>query len=453
MISFTTKSGADMRNLRARLALSFYRGLGSSFRPFAPFYLSMRAARGKEELKRKRERLGKATKPRPLGPLIWLHSASVGETMALIPIVERILLMKINILLTTGTVASARLADERFADRVIHQYAPLDIVSCTRRFLDYWKPDISIVCESEIWPVRIFELANRKIPQIMLNAHLSERSYKSWKKSSRVAYEIFSRFDAVVCQTEEDARYFRDLGAVRVSVSGNLKADVILPGKPAEIKRYKKAIGLRPVWAAISTHEGEEAMAAEVHKKLLKKHPGLLTIIVPRHVERAPVIARHFDDIGLTFASKAYDQMPTNETDILLGDTVGDMGLYLRLTQIAFVGKSLAGEGGHNPIEPALSGAAILSGPNIQNFKETYQALMKNEAVQLVDDATMLAGYVHHLLERPDVRERMIESGRQTITQLSGARERCFEVLEKFLQPLTLAAQLSQADNMLNKRD
>lgn len=451
MVSLILKNKVDMRNIKTKLALFLYKGLGKVFYPFALLYITIRAMRGKEELKRKCERFGKATKRRPKGPLIWLHAASVGESMALIPIVEHILLMKINVLLTTGTVASARLVDERFSNRVIHQYVPLDIVSCMSRFLGYWRPDISIVCESEIWPVRIYELAKYRVPQIMLNAHLSDKSYKTWKKHLGLAHDIFSKFDAVVCQGDNDAGYFRDLGVLRVFVSGNLKADVILPGKPADIKRYQKAIGDRPVWAAISTHEGEEIMAADVHKKLMKKHPGLLTIIVPRHVERAPKIARYFDDVGLTFSSKAYGQIPDDNTDIILGDTVGDMGLYLRLTQIAFVGKSLAGEGGHNPLEPALTGAAILSGPNIQNFKATYQALMKNDAVQVVDDATMLAGFVHHLLERPDARARMIESGRQTAAQLSGASEICFEILERFLQPLTLAAQLNPDDNYLNK--
>lgn len=434
-----------MKNIRARLMLSAYRGLGTLIRPLVPPYLSWRAVRGKEERKRFRERVGRPSKPRPEGPLIWLHAASVGETMALVPLIERILSLHIKILLTTGTVASAQLVRERFENRLIHQYVPLDFASAMRRFLDHWKPDLVLVCESEIWPVRVSELARRRIPQILLNAKLSERSYKSWQKHAFLAREIFSKFAVVICQSGADAERYKNLGAPKVTVSGNLKADVVLPGHSRELGRYREAIGDRPNWAAISTHEGEELMAARVHTILRKRYPDLLTIIVPRHLERIDEIMQMLKDNNYSFVRKSLDEVPNARTDILLGDTIGDMGLYLRLTEIAFVGKSLTAEGGHNPLEPAMTGAAILSGPNIENFKETYQEFMKNEAARLVDDSTMLAGYIHHLLERPDVRQKMIKSGRQTASRMSGALKRTFEILKPFLQPLTLSAQLNKA--------
>lgn len=433
-----------MRNLRARLMLSAYRGLGRLVRPLVPPYLSWRAARGKEEMKRLREKVGKASKARPEGPLVWLHAASVGETMALVPLIERILYSQISVVLTTGTVASAQLAAERFDDRLIHQYVPLDFPAAIGRFLDHWKPDLVLVCESEIWPLRISELARRRIPQILLNARLSERSYRTWKRHAFFAREIFSRFTVVVCQSEEDAERYRQLGAQKVAVSGNLKADVVLPSHTRDLGRYRKAVGHRPSWAAISTHEGEELMAARVHTILCKRYPDLLTIIVPRHLERIPVIAERLKNKNYSFVRKSLNELPTAQTDILLGDTLGEMGLYLRLTEIAFIGKSLLAEGGHNPLEPALAGTAILSGPNIENFRETYQEFMKNKAATLVDDSTMLAGYVHHLLERPDVRRKMIKSGRQTASRLSGALKRTFDILKPFLEPLTLSAQLNR---------
>jgi len=434
-----------MKNIRARLLLSAYRGFGTLMRPLVPPYLSWRAARGKEEMKRRRERVGRPTRQRPDGPLIWLHAASVGETMALVPLIERILSFQINVLLTTGTVTSAHLVSERFENRLIHQYVPLDFSTAMRRFLDHWKPDLVLVCESEIWPVRVSELARRRIPQILLNARLSERSFRMWKRHSFFAREVFSRFATVICQSDEDANRYRQLGAPKVTVSGNLKADVVLPSNARDLARYRKAIGNRPSWAAISTHEGEELMAARVHTILRKRYPDLLTIIVPRHLDRVPVIAERLQNKDYKFVRKSLDQLPDKSTDILLGDTIGEMGLYLRLTEIAFVGKSLMAEGGHNPLEPALAGTAILSGPNIENFRETYQEFMNNEAARLVDDSTMLAGYVHHLLERPDVRRKMIRSGRQTASKLSGALKRTFDVLKPFLQPLTLSAQLNKA--------
>jgi len=434
----------QMKNIRARMVLSAYRGLVTLFRPFVSPYLSWRAARGKEEMKRRRERVGRPSRARPKGPLVWLHAASVGETMALVPLIERILSAHINVLLTTGTVASAQLVAERFENRLIHQYVPLDFSTAMRCFLNHWKPNLVLVCESEIWPVRISELARRSIPQILLNARLSERSCKVWKRHAFFAHEIFSKFAAVICQSDADAMRYRQLGAQRVAVSGNLKADVVLPNHSQEFGRYRKAMGPRPSWAAISTHEGEELMAARVHTILRKRYPDLLTIIVPRHLERVPVISEHLKNKNYSFVRKSLNELPTARTDILLGDTIGEMGLYLRLTEIAFVGKSLMEEGGHNPLEPALAGTAILSGPNVENFRETYQELMKNEAAQLVDDSTMLAGYIHHLLERPDVRRKMIRSGRQTVSKLSGALKRTFDILKPFLQPLTLSAQLDK---------
>jgi len=434
-----------MKNIRARLLFFAYRGLGGIVRPFIPPYLSWRAAKGKEELRRYGERLGHASVRRPEGALIWLHAASVGETMALVPLCERILAAHINIVMTTGTVASARLVRERFGERLAHQYVPLDIGAAVRRFLDYWQPDLALVCESEIWPMRIAELARRRIPQILLNARLSDRSFQAWKRRKFFAREVFSRFTEVICQSDEDAERYRLLGAPRVAVSGNLKADVMLPADNAGLERYRRAIGSRPRWAAISTHAGEEVMAARVHRILRKRYPDLLTIIVPRHPERVAAIISELQSYNYQFVRKSLGELPGAQTDILLGDTIGDMGLYLRLTEIAFVGKSLAGEGGHNPLEPALAGAAILTGPNIDNFRETYQEFMKNDAARFVDDSTMLAGCVHHLLEHPEMRKKMIASGRRTAQSLSGALRQTFTILKPFLQPLTLAAQLNRA--------
>jgi len=432
-----------MKKLGARLIFSAYSGLGSCLRPFIPPYLSWRAARGKEELRRYGERLGHASKPRPAGALIWLHAASVGETMALAPLIDKILSAHINIVLTTGTVTSARLAQERFGERLAHQYAPLDIRAAISRFLDYWQPDLALVCESEIWPMRIKELARRRIPQLLLNARLSDRSYHAWQKRSYLAKDIFSCFTEVICQSEEDASRYKKLGALRVAVSGNLKADVILPADKAELARYQAAMAGRPGWAAISTHEGEELMAARAHQVLRRRYPNLLTVIVPRHPERAEAIAAMLAKEKLQFVRKSLGQLPAAETDILIGDTIGEMGLYLRLTEIVFVGKSMIGQGGHNPLEPASVGAAILTGPNIDNFRETYQEFLKNDAARFVDDSTMLAGCVHYLLEHPDKRQAMIASGRRTARRLSGALGRTFQILKPFLQPLTISAQLN----------
>jgi len=438
------------RSIKTKAALIAYRTVGILAAPIIPGYLLWRTLQGKEEWPRRRERYGCNTKtPRPHGPLVWLHAASVGETMALIPIIEHIANHHIHIILTTGTVASARLAATHFGERLIHQYAPLDLTAPLRRFLNFWRPDLMIGCESEIWPRRIEMLAQRRIPQLVLNAHLSARSFKKWRRHVAIARAIFSKLDCVLCQEQKDFDYFRDLGAPRCEICGNLKADVVLPANPQEIAFYSQVLKRRPRWAAISTHDGEELMAAEVHRLLRKRHPDLITIIVPRHVERADAIANELRERGLKLVRKSRRETPQADTDILLGDTIGEMGLYLKLTEIAFVGKSMTQAveegGGHNPLEPALTGVAILSGPNIENFKTAYQHLVNNKAAHLVNDATMLAGYIHHLLEHPQLRYKMIEQGYQTAQALSGAAARSLEVIEPFLKPLILTAQLLKA--------
>jgi len=440
-----------MQDIKARLGLAAYRTVGGVVTPFLPCYLLWRALRGKEEWLRRRERLGHNRHAnRPSGPLIWMHAASVGETMALSPIIERILAQNINIVLTTATRASALLVKERCLSltgggQLIHHYAPLDVSAALRRFLNFWRPDLVVVCESEIWPRRIEMLAARRIPQLILNAHLSTSSFNKWKKHAAMARAVFSKLDCVLCQDAQDYENYQALGVTRAEICGNLKADVILPGNPQEIDLYSRALGGRTCWAAISTHEGEEMMAAEVHRLLRKRYPDLLTIIVPRHIERTPAIINTLRHHNLKIARKSLKETPQPETDILLGDTVGEMGLYLKLTEIAFVGKSMAQGGGHNPLEPALTGVAILSGPNIANFRLAYQQLLNNQAVQLVNDATMLAGYVHHLLEHPEARHKMIARARQTAHTMSGAAARCLEMMEPFLKPLILAAQLVKA--------
>jgi len=453
------ESNRGMKNIKAKLGLTAYCGMGRLASPFIPCYLLWRVLRRKEDWKRWYERLGfNRHKMRPIGPLIWMHAASVGETMALKPIIDHILAQHINIILTTGTLASAQLVKQWTQGQwtegqegkwgntqLIHAFAPLDISPALRRFLKRWRPDLVIVCESEIWPRRIEMLAGRRIPQLILNAHLSTASFRKWQKYPSIARAIFSKLDHVLCQEQQDFKHYHALGAPHVAICGNLKADVLLPGNTQEIDRYARAIGKRACWAAISTHMGEEIMAAEIHLLLRKRYPDLLTIIVPRHIERTPEIVKALQQHHLKIAFKSRDQHPQPDTDILLGDTVGDMGLYLKLTEIAFVGKSMTQKGGHNPLEPALAGVAVLSGPNIENFKPAYNKLLDNKAAHLAGDATILAGYVHHLLEHPDYRHAMIARGQQTARTMRGVATRCLEEMEPFLKPLILAAKLVQA--------
>ncbi|KXF78592.1 3-deoxy-D-manno-octulosonic acid transferase [Paramesorhizobium deserti] len=428
----------------ARTILTAYRWAGAAAYPAVGAYVAFRASRGKEEHARRRERYGKASVPRPDGPLVWVHAASVGETSAVIPLIERIVAMGIHVVLTTGTVTSARLVAERLQDRVIHQYVPLDLKPAVNRFLTHWCPDLAVICESEIWPMTILELGARRVPQVLVNGRLSDRSFAAWKKRASLAEALLENLALVVAQSEVDGERFRTLGARPVVVSGNLKVDAVVP--PADeqmVAALRAQIGRRRTWAAISTHEGEEEIAVEVHDMLKTRHKDLLTIIVPRHPDRAAALEAMMTARGLTVAVRSRDDAITPETNVFLGDTIGEMGLYLRLAEIAFVGRSLTGEGGQNPLEPAMLGAAILSGRNVQNFRDSYQRLIKNGGAKLVRDRDMLAGAVNFLFNNEPQRQEMIAAAARTVEDMRGSLERTLTALEPFIQPLMVQAQLT----------
>ncbi|MGH6761937.1 MAG: lipid IV(A) 3-deoxy-D-manno-octulosonic acid transferase [Phyllobacterium sp.] len=432
----------------ARAVLGGYRWAGAMVYPVVGAYVAVRTRKGKEEKNRRSERYGQASMPRPEGPLVWVHAASVGETSAVIPLIERIVATGIHIVLTTGTVTSAKLVEERLNGKVIHQYVPLDLKPAVNRFLNHWRPDLALICESEIWPMTILELGARRIPQVLVNGRLSDRSFAAWQRRSSVAEALFENLAHVVAQSEVDGERFRTLGARPVTVSGNLKVDTAIPpADPLVVSEFMRQIGTRKTWGAISTHQGEEEIAADVHILLKRRHRDLLSIVVPRHPERAPDIAEMMARKGLKVALKSKGEEISPETDVLIGDTIGDMGLYLRLTEIVFVGRSLAGEGGQNPLEPAMLNTAILSGRNVQNFRESYQRLIKNGGAKLVRDREMLAAAVNFLFNNPDARQTMITAAKQTVEDMRGSLARTLSTLEPFIQPLIVKARLSSVDD------
>lgn len=427
----------------ARTMLSAYRWLGAGAYPLVGPYVAWRARKGKEDPKRRRERYGVAGHPRPDGPVVWVHAASVGETIAVTPLIHRIAGFGIHVVLTTGTLTSAQIAGERLSGRVIHQFVPLDLKPAIRRFLDHWDPDLALFAESELWPMTILELGARRIPQILVNARLSDRSFASWKKRPFLAEALFENLAHVVAQSELDGERFAALGARPVTVSGNLKIDTDPPPADAALlARLKAQIGARKVWAAVSTHDGEEKIAAEVHGLLRRRHKDMLTIIVPRHPDRAAALEAEFSASGLKPVRRSSGEPVTPETDILLGDTVGEMGLYLRLTEIAFVGRSLTSEGGQNPIEPAMLDTAVLAGRNVQNFRDAYQRLIDGGGAKLVHDRDMLAGAVNFLLNNPVKRREMMAAGIAAVDTMRGALAHTLRTLEPYVQPLIVKARL-----------
>lgn len=434
-----------MSSFFARMLLHGYRLTGAVIYPMLGPYLSVRAAKGKEERPRRSERYGRSKKIRPNGPLIWFHAASVGETVAVIPLIEEVVRRGISVVVTTGTVTSANIVNDRLGKAVVHQYVPLDLKPAISNFLDHWYPDLAIISESEIWPMTILELGARRIPQILVNGRISDKSFATWSRSPKLADALFENLSHVVAQTELDATRFSSLGATPVTVSGNLKVDSDLPPvKDEDLTFYRNGLGKRNSWAAISTFEGEEEIVADAHQMVCKSNPKSVLIIVPRHVERTDAIEKMLSEKGLKVARKSKGDPITEDTDVFLGDTTGEMGLYLRLTSIVFVGKSMKGEGGQNPIEPAMLESAILTGPNVQNFREAFRTLLQNNAARIVKDTETLAQCIEHLMSSDETRQGMIDAGLSTVQNMRGSLEKTIQDLEPYLTPLMIESSLER---------
>ncbi|MDH7796699.1 MULTISPECIES: 3-deoxy-D-manno-octulosonic acid transferase [unclassified Beijerinckia] len=417
--------------------LGLYRSATTALLPLAPALLAWRQRQGKEEAARIGERSGVARTARPPGRLAWLHGASVGEAIALLPLVAKLRQQGLQVLVTTGTVTSARILDERLPAGAIHQYIPLDVCRFVRRFLDHWRPDLVLFAESELWPNALGEAHARRIPVILVNARLSQRSFDRWKKLPHTARQLLSHIDLCLAQSDADAARFSDLGAPRVLVGGNLKYDVAaLPADPAEVARMQAMIGSRPLWLAASTHEGEEKIALAVHRQLGQRIPDLVTIIAPRHAERGAQIANLAAQDGLQPYQRSQGDAIPPGAQVYIADTMGELGLLYRLASIVFVGKSLAATGGQNPIEPAKLGAAILHGPHVGNFIEVYDELDRSGGALEVGDRDTLARTLLALMADGQRLRIMVRRAGETVAQLGGASDRIMGALEPYLLQL-----------------
>ncbi len=378
-----------------------YRALTWPLPPLVRLYLRRRCRRGKEDRLRLGERRGIAGIARPPGPLIWIHSASVGEATAVLQLIERLLETRpeLEVLATTGTIASAQLLAKRLPARARHQFVPVDLSGWVERFLDFWRPDMAIWVESELWPNLVLSTHARSIPMMLINARLSARSVRRWQRWPRLIQPVLGAFAQCLAQDDQQARRLRRLGAENVVAIGDLKAaGDPLPFDQAELRRLRREVGARPLWLAASTHQGEEESAAAVHATLAAKYPGLLTIIAPRHPIRGDAVATMLSRSGLRVARRSRGEPITDQIDIYLADTMGELGLLYRVAEIAFIGGSLVRHGGHNPFEAARLDCAILYGPDISNCAAMAAALAEAGAAQMVADAEELARMVSLLL-------------------------------------------------------
>jgi 3-deoxy-D-manno-octulosonic-acid transferase len=421
------------------LTLAVYRLLTTVASPFAPALISHRLKHGKEDPERVRERYGESKIARPAGPLIWIHCASVGEMLAVIPLIERIRDKEFNVLCTSGTVTSASLAEVRLPPGTIHQFVTLDAARFTRRFFDHWRPDLALFVESDLWPNLILTTARRGTPLILVNARLSENSFKRWRRIPGAISALLRCFDLCLAQSAAHAGRYRDLGAPRVTTTGNLKLDVPEPpADPDKLAALKEAVAGRTIIVGASTHAGEETMLIEAHRRLRGSFPRLLTIIAPRHPDRGPGIIEIAHAADLEAKQRSRGDLPAADTDVYVADTLGELGLIYRLAPIVFVGGSLASHGGQNPIEPIKLGAAILHGPHIWNFAEIYAALDKAHGAEQVADVGKLAVRVGAWLKDADERIAVVAAAKETVATLGGALDRTLAALEPYLMQIRL---------------
>lgn len=397
--------------------LNYYETLMKAAKPALELLLRRRVRIGKEDPVRVQEKMGYPGHPRPEGKLIWVHAASVGEAQSALILIHRLLEIcpAAKILVTTVTRTSAALMERKLPQRAFHQFYPLDHPDWTARFLDYWRPDMALWIESELWPSMLGQMKQRNIPAALINARMSDKSFKRWKIFGALARRTLGCFDIIAAQTDEDVKKLSALGAHNILLAGNIKYSAHpLSADTHELKKLVATIADRPTWIFASTHAPEESMAARIHQKLKHAHPDILTIVAPRHPSRRDEILHACKAEGLAVHTRGEQRKPPQEnTDLYIADTMGELGLFYRVAPIAVIGRSFSsdGGGGHNPIEAAQLNCAVLYGPKVQFQQALFDELSDAGGALQADDASALAGLIATLLENAERLQAMQKSG------------------------------------------
>lgn len=421
------------------LLLGTYRLLTRLLQPLAPRVLEGRARRGKEDRARLGERLGRAGVARPDGPLVWMHAISVGESLSLLPVIALLRERRpdLGVLVTTGTLTSARMMAQRLPDGVIHQYAPVDTPGAVSGFLDHWRPSLALFVESELWPNLILEAQDRGVPLMLASARITEHSAEGWKKRPAAARTLLDAFACILPQDEASAGRIADLGG-RTDGRVNLKlVGAPLPFDRKAFDRLSQAIGDRPVVVLASTHDGEEAALVQ---RLQALDPLPFLIVVPRHPERSGTIEADMAALGLTVAVRSRGEMPGPDTRVYLADTLNEMGLFLRLAEVVVLGGAfgpLIGQGpvgGHNPLEPARLARPTLTGPDMSNWS-IAGAMVEAGGLEMLTDLSQLAPRVAALLSDPDQARQIGRQAEQAAASADGGLEVLWQAMAPLLTP------------------
>lgn len=412
--------------------------------PAIRLVLARRVKEGKEDASRLGERMGVPSHPRPAGSVIWVHVASVGEAQSMLPLIDLILRQfpAASVLVTSITVTSASLLQSRLPERAFHQYLPVDNPAWVRAFLDHWQPNLALWAESELWPNMLHTVWKRRLPLALINARMSPKSHRNWIYARKSIQELLAAFTVILCQTMDDASRYLNLGARSVAVTGNIKfsADP-LPCDEADLRALREKTAGRPIWLYASTHDGEESLACALHKSLAQEIPNLLTIIAPRHPARGDAIFALCAQEGLRTCRRGETKnLPAPNDQIYLADTMGELGLLYRIAPVSCIGRSfsLDGGGGHNPLEAALLGSAVLHGPHVQNLQQIFDDMDRDGAALCLKNPEEMVLTLRRVLTSPDE----LKSRAEKAYAFAQERRQVLAHIVEELEPLFLQAQL-----------
>jgi len=378
----------------------FYRILINLIFLLSPIIVLTRLLQRKEDPLRFKEKLGFFSKKKLKGKLIWFHGASVGEILSVIPLIEKLEKDKKikQILITSNTLSSSKILSKLRLKKTVHQFFPIDTNYNTNKFLKYWDPSIAIFIDSEIWPNMITNIKKKNISLMLINARITKRSFKKWQFFSFSAKKIFQNFDMCLSSSFSSKNYLKLLGAKKISYFGNLKFTQSEKTTDELNNNIKKFFLTKRIWCASSTHELEEKICANIHKKLKNKYKNLLTVIIPRHVHRTKKITKEIKEKNLKIHLHDSKKKINKETDIYLVNSFGQTQSFFKICKTVFLGGSIIEHGGQNPLEAAKYGCQILHGPNIWNFKEIYNLLEYHKVSYKINTTNQLAFRVEKIL-------------------------------------------------------
>ena len=424
-------------------AVTLYHYITWLLGPLLIGWLYWRALRGRDEAARLGEKCGQASVPRPAGDIVWVHAASVGETLSVLHLIKDILAgyQSVTILLTTGSRSSAKIAGDYIAGQpniqLIHQFIPLDRRLWVRKFLDHWQPRLVLFVESEFWPNVLAELAHRTIPIALVNGRLSPKSFRRWQKMSASAARLLAHFSLIMAQDETTKARLQQLTDQPIHTPGHLKFDAPpLTTNAAQLAALLQAIGQRSCWLAASTHAGEETIVANAHNALQPAFTDLLTLIAPRHPERGDALAHQMRARGLNVKQRSKGELPDANTAIYLADTIGEMGLFFRAVKLVLMGGTLVAHGGQNPFEPAQLDCAIMHGTSTDNFAEIFAGLDKSGGAMPIEGDAALAPAVQVLLNEAALRQQFADQAAHYAATMGGGRARSMALLAPYLERL-----------------